>query len=120
MNFQSRVAGWMQSCFDPVISANQQERNHRFIEEALELVQACGMTASEAHQLVDYTYGRPIGEITQEVGGVMVTLAALCQAWQTQMDNCGEVELERILKPEVMDKIRAKRAAKPKRSPLPS
>ena len=39
---------------------------HRFLEEALELVQACGATASEAHQLVDYVYGRPVGEPAQE------------------------------------------------------
>ncbi|MFX5747833.1 hypothetical protein ABTE19_23195, partial [Acinetobacter baumannii] len=72
------------------------ERNHRFFEEATELVQSTGMTQSEAHQLVDYVYGRPVGEPVQEVGGVMVTLAALCLAAKMDMHAAGETELARI------------------------
>lgn len=115
--FQHRVQPWMMECFGPVISADTQERNHRFLEEALELVQACGATRSEAHHLVDYVYGRPVGEPSQEVGGVMVTLAALCLAQKMDMHAAGEVELARIWTK--VDKIRAKQAAKPKHSPLP-
>lgn len=76
--FQQRVQPWMMACFGPAISADFRERNHRFFEESSELVQACGMSKEEAHMLVDYVYGRPVGEKLQEVGGVMVTLAALC------------------------------------------
>jgi hypothetical protein len=115
--FQSRVQPWMMACFGAEISADRMERNHRFFEEATELVQACGMTASEAHQLVDYTYGRPVGERFQEVGGVMVTLAALCLANELNMHAAGEAELARIWT--MVEKIRAKQAAKPKHSPLP-
>lgn len=117
--FQSRVQPWMMECFGAEISADRMERNHRFFEEASELVQACGMTASEAHQLVDYTWGRTIGERNQEVGGVIVTLAALCLANSLDMHAAGEAELARISAPETMTKIRAKQAAKPKHSPLP-
>ena len=77
MKFQYRVAQWMTACFGPVISADVTERNHRFLEEALELVQAKGCTASEAAE------------------------TELLRAW------------------EIIDKIRAKAAAKPKYSPLP-
>jgi hypothetical protein len=115
---QQRVQPWMTACFGPAISADTQERNHRFIEEALELVQACGATQSEAHQLVDYVYGRPVGEKVQEVGGVMVTLAALCLAQGLDMHQAGEVELARIWTK--VEQIRAKQAAKPKHSPLPA
>lgn len=115
--FQSRVAPWMQACFGPEISADIPERNHRFIEESLELVQAGGATRSECHQLVDYVYGRPAGEPGQEVGGVMVTLAALCLARGIDMHECGERELARVWT--CVEKIRAKQAAKPKHSPLP-
>jgi hypothetical protein len=117
IKFQNRVQPWMMECFGPVISADREERNHRFFEESTELVQACGMTASEAHQLVDYVYGRPVGEPVQEVGGVMVTLAALCLANSMDMHHAGEVELGRIWTK--VDAIRAKQAAKPKHSPLP-
>ena len=115
--FQQRVQPWMMECFGPTISADRQERNHRFIEEALELAQACGATQSEAHQLVDYVYGRPVGEPAQEVGGVMVTLAALCLANGLDMHAAGEIELARIWTK--VEQIRAKQAAKPKHSPLP-
>lgn len=78
--FQQRVEPWLLACFGEQIAADTIERNHRFLEESLELVQACGCTQSEAHQLVDYVFGRPVGEVQQEAGGVMVTLAALCRA----------------------------------------
>lgn len=121
LSFQERVAPWMQSCFGPVISADSEERNHRFLEEALELVQACGATKENCHKLVDYVYGRPVGEPSQEVGGVMVTLAALCLAQKLDMHRDGETELTRINDPAMMEKIRRKQAAKPgNRSPLPT
>lgn len=116
--FQARVRPWMLACFGEQIAADTMERNHRFLEEALELVQACGCTASEAHQLVDYVYGRPVGERSQEVGGVMVTLAALCLAQGLDMHAAGETELARVWTK--VDVIRAKQAAKPKNSPLPA
>jgi len=118
--FQRRVKPWLLECFGEAIAGDHEERNHRFLEEALELVQACGCTASEAHQLVDYTFNRPIGEKGQEVGGVMVTLAALCEAQKLDMHAEGETELARINVPAITAKIRAKQAAKPKHSPLPA
>lgn len=117
--FQQRVQPWLLECFGAEIAADRVERNHRFLEESLELVQALGCTPSEAHQLVDYVFGRPVGDPPQEVGGVMVTLAALCLASGLDMHDAGEVELGRISAPDLVAKIRAKQAAKPKHSPLP-
>lgn len=117
-SFQRAVGTWMQTCFGPAISDDKTERNHRFLEEALELVQATGCTASEAHQLVDYVFGRPVGEPYQEVGGVMVTLAAHCSAHRLDMETAGDDELNRVW--DLIEKIRAKQAAKPKHSPLPA
>jgi hypothetical protein len=116
--FQYRVHDWMLACFGQEIAADEEERNHRFLEEALELVQACGCTESEAHQLVAYVFGRPVGEKWQEVGGVVVTLAALCTANMITMDKAGENELSRIWT--MVEQIRAKQAAKPAHSPLPA
>lgn len=117
--FQKRVLTWMMECFSMQVCRDSIERNHRFLEEAIELVQSNGCTVSEAHQLVDYVFNRPVGEIKQECGGVMVTLAALSLAADIDMHDCGEVELSRIMQPGIMEKIRAKQAAKPKHSPLP-
>lgn len=116
-SYQARVNGWMQDCFGPVVARDCSERNYRFLEEALELVQACGCTRDEAHQLVDYVFFRPIGEKAQEVGGVCVTLAALCEAQGIDMKAAGEAELARVWTK--IDAIRAKQARKPKHSPLP-
>lgn len=115
--FQDRVLSWLLACFGAEISSDKQERNHRFLEESLELVQSCSCTADEAHQLVDYVYGRKTGQPSQEVGGVMVTLAALCLANGFDMHGAGETELARIWTK--VETIRAKQAAKPKHSPLP-
>jgi len=116
-SFQKRVLAWMMECFSMEICRDSAERNHRFLEESLELVQSLGCTASEAHQLVDYVFGRPAGEPTQELGGVMVTIAALCFPNDLDMNAAAETELARVWKN--IDKIRAKQEAKPKHSPLP-
>lgn len=115
--FQARVRPWLLECFGEMIAGDREERNHRFLEEAVELVQACGCTQQDAHQLVDYVFGRPVGEPSQEVGGVMVTLAALCLANGLDMHSAGETELARIWTK--VEQIRAKQAAKPKYGPLP-
>lgn len=115
--FQDRVGLWADACFGNEIGLDPVERNHRFLEEALELVQACGCTASEAHQLVDYVFGRPVGEKLQEAGGAQGTLALLCRAHGIDLMVAAEAELTRCWGK--IDKIRAKQAAKPKHGPLP-
>ena len=114
---QSKVVNWLIECFGEKIATDKTERNHRFLEEALELVQSCGCTKSEAMQLVEYVYNRPVGEKGQEVGGVSITLMALCFANRLSMEDEAERELERIW--QNIDKIREKQANKPKYSPLP-
>lgn len=117
--FQPRVLPWLIECFGAEIASDRVERCDRFIEEALELAQSLDWTADRAHALVDYVFGRPKGEPHQEVGGVMVTLAALCQAVDLDMHKAGDDELARIMQPEIVTTIRAKQAAKPTGSALP-
>lgn len=115
--FQRRVHAWMLACFGAEIAADGMERNHRFLEESLELVQSLGCSASEAHQLVDYVFARPKGEPLQEMGGVLVTLAALANAAMLDTNEAAETELARVWTK--IEKIRAKQAAKPSHGPLP-
>jgi hypothetical protein len=110
--FQWRVKSWMAQCFSPEICADKQERCDRFLEEALELVQASGYTAQRANTLVQYVFNRPVGQLPQEVGGVMVTLAAFCMPHNIDMHECGEIELQRISDPKITQKIRDKQKAK--------
>lgn len=115
--FQRQVLAWLMECFSNDVCRDGVERNHRFLEEALELVQSLECTRSEAHQLVDYVFDRPIGEPMQELGGTIVTLSALASCHDMDLDAAGERELARVW--QKIDLIRAKQAGKPKHSPLP-
>ena len=117
--FQSRVHTWLLECFGWDIAGDRQERGDRLLEEVLELLQSGGYDPARVAALRDYVWGRPVGEPAQEVGGVMVTLAAYCVAHDLNMMANGITELERIERPEIVLKIRAKQAAKPTGSALP-
>ncbi|MEM1189894.1 MAG: hypothetical protein AAGI72_15285 [Pseudomonadota bacterium] len=114
---QTAVGEWMLACFGPEISSDTNDRNFRFLEEALELVQSLGCTKEQALQLVDYVFAKPVGDPIQEVGSVRVTLAALCNANAINEDVAAGIELERIWS--LKDEIRAKHDRKPIGSPLP-
>lgn len=117
--FQQRVGAWCAECFGATTAEDVTERNWRFLEEALELVQSLGGNAADAHALVDYVFSREKGEPTQEIGGTLVTLAALVHANKLSMETSAFTELERIERPEIMERIRRKHASKPHKSPLP-
>lgn len=111
-SFQADVAEWMSHCFLPSLYSNMTERGDRLLEEVLELLQAHGYDKTRVATLVDYVFGRPVGEPAQEVGGVMVTLAGYCWVAGLDMHANGQAELDRINQPDVMAKIRAKQEAK--------
>ena len=113
-SFQSRVTKWGAACFGPRIAFDLKERNYRFLEEALELVQCLDLPKEKALELVEYVYGRPKGEIPQEIGGVIITLVLLAAANGFDVDKAGETELERCW--EKIDVIREKQKRKPIRS----
>lgn len=115
-DLQSRVEEWMSRCFGFIIAGDVVERNYRFIEEALELVQACGMSKSDVLKLVDYVYSRPVGNQFQEVGGVFVTLSALCSANDIDLHTAASIEIDRINEVDVLLDIREKQKNKPNRS----
>lgn len=109
--YANAVNDWMEATFEPYIIRSKRERSLRFLEEATELVQSLGLTRDDAHNIVEHVYGRPVGEPKQEVGGVTVTLAALTNAAEIDLEQAATVELARCW--QNIDKIRAKHAAKP-------
>lgn len=119
MTFQARVLNWLMNCFSQEVCRDTVERNHRFLEEALELVQSTGCKRSEAHMLVEYVFNRPVGDPFQEVGGVAITLSGLCSCIDIDQEQAAEAELDRVSAPAILEKIRAKQAAKPNFGPLP-
>lgn len=91
-SFQDGVAKWLVECFGQKVAHDKTERNYRFMEEALELVQSLGMSKEDVLRVVMYVFNRPAGEPFQEVGGVMVTLAALSSVNGIDMIKSGEAE----------------------------
>jgi hypothetical protein len=110
--FQAEVGDWLPRCFESTFYNNMVERGDRAAEEFFEMLQAHHYPRERLATLIDYVYGRPVGEPAQEIGGVMVTLAAFCHIAGQNMAQCGERELERINRPEIIAKIREKQAAK--------
>ena len=106
--FQNDMAEWGYEVLGREVMENQKVRAYRFLEEALELAQACGVSAEETAELTAYTFGRPIGEVDQEVGGVMSTLTLLVEAYGLDLACCAWGELARISNPEKIAKIRSK------------
>lgn len=115
--FQPRCRDWAVACLDEAAVKNTRERTFRFLEEALELGQATGATREDALQLVDYVFGRPVGEPFQEVGGTMTTLASLCNAIDINLVTAAENELFRCWVK--INKIRAKALSKRTDDALP-
>lgn len=115
VNYQRRVASFCEACFGNDVA--QSDRTFRFLEEALELAQACGCTTKEAETLLKYVFGRPAGEPAQEIGGVMVTLSALCYTMDVDLKQSAVAELNRV--ENKIDQIRHKHVTRPTDSPLP-
>jgi hypothetical protein len=114
--YQTDVWTWCRDTFRGIANWDDtKERGFRFLEEALELFQAVGMSKDDALKVVDYVYERPVGIAEQEVGGTMVTLLALCSHCGIKVERCLEDEFDRINIPEVRHKIREKQHLKNKR-----
>ena len=72
-------------------------RSLRLAEEAVELAQAAGVTKEKMQALVDVVYSRPVGEIDQEIGGVLMTATVLCALFHTDPEWFFDQELKRVL-----------------------
>lgn len=111
--YQQRVNRWVIKCLGIASARDQQERNARFIEEAIELVQARGATKTDVQAAIDYVFARPSGEAKQEIGGVMVCLAALATQEGVVISDAAYEELVRIEDPATMVEVRLKQSGKP-------
>ena len=118
VGFQENVGRWMIATFGAAVAGDHVERGHRFVEEAIELAQANGVTKEDVLRLVDYVYSRPVGELRQEIGAVLITLAALCNAHGLFMEGPAGEEIERVWRNSAA--IREKWLKKVAGSPLPS
>lgn len=112
-DYQQRVWRWCQETFEGIACwRTNKERAYRFLEEATELFQAVGMEKEDAYAVVEYVFGRPKGELKNEIGGTMVTLLALAAHLNLDVQEALVAEYVRIIQPRVQSKIRAKQKAK--------
>lgn len=93
---QRAVHEWCAAAFGADHASSVEQRAVRFLEESIELYQACDGTAAMAHKLIDYIFARPVGAAEQEFGGVDVTLLALAAAKRLSAEDLGKAEFERI------------------------
>jgi len=103
-----RCLRWLYNVFGANALHDSEERALRFGEESLELIQSLGITEEQAAALVKQVFSKPIGETEQELGGTMVTLAALCAVTGLNAGAAFAKEFDRVDTPEMKAKIRAK------------
>lgn len=106
---QTRAFVWVTK-ITPVVAIATRAR--RFLEEAVELVQALGLTKDDVLRVVDYVYGRPVGEVENEIGGVGMTLLPLCEALDISAEQCFRRELARVSTPEMIAHVKARQVEK--------
>lgn len=118
--FQEQVAIWFRTCFGnpPDHNAsNPRERAARFAEEAIETMQAAGLTKDEVASLVDYVFSRPKGDLMDEISGSLTTIAALATTHNLNLDECALHGISSLYSK--MEKVRAKHRNKPPGSVIP-
>lgn len=115
--FQNEVNRWCTEAFGAEETMDVKDRSHRFTEEALELAQATGTTKEDALALVNYVYARPVGEVSNEIGGSLLTLNALSTALGLEVRKCADAILEYAWAN--IERVKAKRASRREGSALP-
>lgn len=94
---QASIFEWAKAAFSVEEATSIPQRGLRLLEEAIEAAQACGVDRDSADRLVDYIFGRPAGRLSQEIGGVGVTVLALAAAVGLSADEEERREVNRVL-----------------------
>ena len=117
-NSMEQLTGkWMEKCFGTspellALKSSVTERVARIVEEMTELAQSEGITRDEVVRLVDDVYAREIGDPRQELGGVMICLAAYAYTKGFSLQDEWSAEYRRIGHPDKIEKIRARQDTK--------
>jgi hypothetical protein len=91
---QDIVTDWIQRMWpeDPVIRPEM--RIIRFLEEALELGQAMGVSIDKIDELIGQVYSKEPGEVPQEIAGSYNTLLAVAASVGVDAGSAGRTELD--------------------------
>lgn len=94
---QARIASFVRSAFGDEQATSLAQRALRLLEEAIEAFQSVNGDPEQAHELVDYVFGRPPGVLHQELGGVSVCVLALAAAAGLSAAEEENREVNRVL-----------------------
>ena len=98
-NIVSRIAReWAQRAFGVRDVETPAIRALRMVEEAIELCQALDVPKDKVALTVETVYSRPVGQVEQEIGGVLLTMAVLTEVLGKNSDELLERELRRVLR----------------------
>ena len=95
MHRQKRIFDWSVETYGPS-AATFDERALRFLEEALELAQACGIEEDMVGRLAARVYEQEPGPVFKELGQTALMLEALSECRNTDLDEAANAEFERI------------------------
>lgn len=111
--FQGAVQNWYDSLFKGTPEEHSDRTiTMRFLEEALELCQAMGLTRDDINRQADYTFSRPPGTPAEEIAGTNITFQHVANRAGVDIHDVSVAELIRIDSPEMRQKIYDKQAFK--------
>lgn len=112
-NVQIAVHEWYETLFRGTPEEHSEKTlAMRFLEEALELAQACDLEKEDVYRQLNYTFSRPKGTVAEEIAGTMMTLQHIGNMKGIDIQDVTLAELERISTPEMRKKIYDKQAFK--------
>lgn len=90
-----KVLEWAVGVFGPV-ATDRRERAVRLVEEAVEVAQAEGVPLEILERVARRCYSRPVGNVVDELGAVVLTLEALASNIGVDLEEAGDRELARV------------------------
>lgn len=93
---QSAILQWANATLGEATASNTGERIRRFVEEAIELVQAAGLDKQALHNIIDHIYAKPAVQMAQEIGQVGVSLLGLSEHLGIPADDEERKEFDHI------------------------
>jgi len=90
---QERVRKFTIQCFGYHNTYDRRERAFRFGEEALEVMQAAGLTTKDVIALLEHVYSQNPGYLRKELANAHITLLSLATANSIDLDSTTESDL---------------------------
>jgi len=94
---QMVVEEWVIKTFGQACLSSVEERVLRVVEEALELAQSEFVPRERIEQLLSHVWARPLGNPSQELGSLGITMLAYAAAKGMNCDATEVMELTRIV-----------------------